>query len=109
MLDPAVGTGNLLFAILNQLTDKAIASYGVEIDETLIRLAYAGANLQEHPLEFFNQDSLEPLFIDPSDVVVSDLPIGYYPNDVRAAEYELKAETDILMRIIYLLNKVLSM
>ena len=92
MLDPAIGTGNLLFAILNQLTDKNIASYGVEIDETLIRLAYAGANLQEHPLEFFNQDSLEPLFIDPSDVVVSDLPIGYYPNDVRAAEYELKAD-----------------
>ncbi|MFJ7744378.1 class I SAM-dependent methyltransferase [Peribacillus sp. NPDC097295] len=92
MLDPAVGTGNLLFAIMNQLTDKNIESFGVEIDETLIRLAYAGANLQEHPLSFFNQDSLEPLFIDPSDVVVSDLPIGYYPNDVRASEYELKAE-----------------
>lgn len=24
--------------------------------------------------------------------MVSDLPIGYYPNDVRATEYELKAE-----------------
>lgn len=93
ILDPAVGTGNLLFTILNQLTDKDISACGVEIDETLLKLAYAGANLQEHPLQLYNQDSLEPLFIDPADVVVSDLPIGYYPNDVRSAEYELKADT----------------
>jgi site-specific DNA-methyltransferase (adenine-specific) len=87
-----VGTGNLLFTILNQLPDKEMTAFGVEIDETLLKLAYAGANLQEHPLQFYNQDSLEPLFIDPVDVVVSDLPIGYYPNDVRAAEYELQAD-----------------
>jgi site-specific DNA-methyltransferase (adenine-specific) len=92
ILDPAVGTGNLLFTILNYLTDKEITSNGVDVDETLIRLAYAGANLQEHPVQLYNQDSLEPLFIDPVDVVVSDLPIGYYPNDVRASEYELKAD-----------------
>lgn len=93
ILDPAIGTGNLLFTILNQLSDKQIKACGVEIDETLLKLAYVGANLQEHPLQFYNQDSLEPLFIDPADVVVSDLPVGYYPNDVRSAEYELKAET----------------
>ena len=92
IFDPAVGTGNLLFAILNQLPEKEISAYGVEIDETLIKLAYAGANLQEHPMQLFNQDSLEPLFIDPADVVVSDLPVGYYPNDVRAMEFELKAD-----------------
>ncbi|WP_110927220.1 class I SAM-dependent methyltransferase [Bacillus massiliglaciei] len=92
MLDPAVGTGNLLYTVLNQLTDKHIASFGVEVDETLISLAYSGANLQEHPVEFFNQDSLEPLFIDPSDVVISDLPVGYYPDDIRAADYKLKAD-----------------
>ena len=50
------------------------------------------ANLQKHPIEFFNQDSLEPLFVDPVDVVICDLPVGYYPNDVRASDYELKAD-----------------
>lgn len=93
ILDPAVGTGNLLFAILNQLLDHEFSACGVEIDETLLKLAYAGANMQEHPLQLFNQDSLEPLFIDPVDVVVSDLPVGYYPNDARALEFELRAET----------------
>ena len=92
ILDPAVGTGNLLFTILNQLPEKEIAACGVEIDETLLKLAYVGANLQEHSLQLYNQDSLEPLFIDPADVVVSDLPVGYYPNDIRAMEFELKAD-----------------
>ncbi|MDP4164558.1 MAG: class I SAM-dependent methyltransferase [Bacillota bacterium] len=91
ILDPAVGTGNLLTTVLNQQLDKSIESVGIEIDDILIRLAFINANLQEHPVELFNQDSLEPLFIDPVDAVISDLPIGYYPNDLRATDYQLKA------------------
>ncbi len=90
LLDPAVGTGNLLTTVLNHL-QKKVESIGVEIDDLLIKLAYVNANLQEHPIQFFNQDSLEPLFIDPVDAVIGDLPIGYYPNDVRAADYQVKA------------------
>ncbi|WP_409251630.1 class I SAM-dependent methyltransferase [Bacillus sp. SCS-153A] len=92
VLDPAVGTGNLLTTVLNGLGGKKSASVGVDIDDLLIKLAYIGANLQKHPLELFNQDSLEPLFIDPVDIVVSDLPVGYYPNDLRAADYVLKSD-----------------
>src|SRR5699024_6616124 len=36
--------------------------------------------------------SLAPFLLDPVDLVVSDLPVGYYPDDVRAAGYELKAD-----------------
>ncbi|HEY2421120.1 MAG TPA: class I SAM-dependent methyltransferase [Neobacillus sp.] len=91
LLDPAVGTGNLITTVLNQL-HKKVDSIGVEIDDLLLKLAYVNANLQEHPIQFYNQDSLEPLFIDPVDVVVCDLPIGYYPNDMNASDYQLKAE-----------------
>ncbi|WP_342432581.1 class I SAM-dependent methyltransferase [Neobacillus sp. FSL H8-0543] len=91
LLDPAVGTGNLLTTVLNQLSNK-VDSIGVEIDDLLIKLAYVNANLQEHPIQLFNQDSLEPLFIDPVNAVIADLPIGFYPNDVRAADYKLKAD-----------------
>jgi site-specific DNA-methyltransferase (adenine-specific) len=93
LLDPAVGTGNLLTTVLNQLHNKKVESVGIEIDDLLIKLAYINANLQEHPIELFNQDSLEPLFVEPADAVISDLPVGYYPNDLRAADYELKADT----------------
>ena len=92
LLEPAVGTGNLLTAAMNQGLNKRIDGIGVEIDDLLIKLAYINANLQEHAIEFFNQDSLEHIFIEKVDVVISDLPVGYYPNDVRAAEYEMKAD-----------------
>ncbi|MBN8191977.1 class I SAM-dependent methyltransferase [Bacillus sp. NTK074B] len=92
VLDPAIGTGNLLTTVLNQMPGKETESIGVEIDEVLIKLAYVGADLQKHPLQLFNQDSLDPLFIDPVDLVLCDLPIGYYPNDLRAQDYELKAD-----------------
>ncbi|WP_428911318.1 class I SAM-dependent methyltransferase [Niallia sp. Krafla_26] len=92
LLDPAVGTGNLLTAAINQEPEKTVEGIGVEIDDLLIKLAYISANLQEHPIQFFNQDSLEPLFIEPVDAVISDLPVGYYPNDVRAADYDLKVD-----------------
>ncbi|HEX7064791.1 MAG TPA: class I SAM-dependent methyltransferase [Bacillales bacterium] len=92
VLDPAAGAGNLLTAVLNG-NDKGEASYAVDADDLLLRLAYVSANLQKHTIEFFHQDSMQPLLVDPVDVVVSDLPIGYYPNEETASSYELKAES----------------
>lgn len=92
LLDPAVGTGNLLTTVLNQLHPRKVDAIGIDIDDLLIKLAYVNANLQKHPIELFNQDSLEPLYVDPVDAVICDLPIGYYPNDVRAADYQMKAD-----------------
>lgn len=92
LFDPAIGTGNLLTTVINQQGQKVIEGTGIDVDDLLIKLAYVNANLQKRPIELFNQDSLEPLFIDPVDVVVSDLPVGYYPDDVRASEYKLQAK-----------------
>ncbi|KUP05489.1 hypothetical protein Q75_11615 [Bacillus coahuilensis p1.1.43] len=91
ILDPTVGTGNLLVTIMNRLHETFSLGYGVDVDDVLIRLAYVSANLLEQPIQLYNQDSLEPLFVDPVDVVVSDLPVGYYPNDERAKSFALKA------------------
>ncbi|WP_042354796.1 class I SAM-dependent methyltransferase [Bacillus rubiinfantis] len=91
ILDPAVGTGNLLLTVLNFI-GKQVEAVGIDIDDLLIKLAYVNANLQEQPIRFFNQDSLDPLFIDPVDAVIADLPVGYYPNDIRATDYQLKAD-----------------
>lgn len=92
LLDLACGTGNLLTAVLNSLEMEEADSYGIDVDELLIRLAYSNANLQEHPVSFFNQDSLQPLFTEPADAVICDLPVGYYPDDAGAEGYELKAD-----------------
>jgi site-specific DNA-methyltransferase (adenine-specific) len=92
ILDPAVGTGNLLHSVLIQTGDKFSAAYGVDVDDILVRLAYVVGNLLGHEIELFNQDSLGPLLIDPVDLVVCDLPVGYFPNEERAKNYKLKAK-----------------
>lgn len=90
VFDPASGTGNLLLIVMGHLKQNLTASAS-EVDPTLIKLALYSANLQKKHVNFFHQDSLKPLLLDPVDLVVSDLPVGYYPDDVQAAEYELKA------------------
>ncbi|RJS60009.1 class I SAM-dependent methyltransferase [Bacillus sp. PK3_68] len=92
LLDPAAGTGNLLMTVLNRQPEAAIAAAGVEIDDLLLKLAWCGANLIEQSVQLYNQDALEPLLIDPVDAVICDLPVGWYPNDRRAADFELQAE-----------------
>lgn len=90
ILDPAVGTGNLLLTVMNLLDGKTEAT-GVEVDELLIRIAAATADLTEQPVSLFRQDALQDLLVNPADAVVCDLPVGYYPNEDVALDYELCA------------------
>ncbi|WP_080874939.1 class I SAM-dependent methyltransferase [Oceanobacillus timonensis] len=91
IFDPAGGTANLLTIVLNQL-ENPFKAYASEVDSTLIELAVLNANLQKREISFYQQDSLRPFLIEPVDMVVTDLPVGYYPDDVTAEEYQLKAE-----------------
>jgi site-specific DNA-methyltransferase (adenine-specific) len=91
IFDPAIGSGNLVTAILNQ-ANKHVDCFGVEPDETLLQLAYVSANLQQHKIELFHQDSLMDILMDPVDIVVADLPVGHYPNEEIASRYQLKSD-----------------
>ena len=90
VLDPALGTGNLLMTVMNAMDGKINAT-GVEVDELLIRLAAATADLVEQPVTLYRQDSLEKLLVDPVDAIVCDLPVGFYPNEEVALDFELCA------------------
>lgn len=92
MMDPAVGTGNLLFTVLNHMSGKAGRIYGADIDDILIRLAFIQADMQKKEISFFNQDSLQLVFAEQVDTIICDLPVGYYPNDEAAKNYKLKAK-----------------
>lgn len=91
IFDPVVGTANLLTTVIGQL-DQEVEAYASEVDPTLIQLALLNANLQKMNIELFHQDTMQPLLLDPVDLIVADLPVGYYPDDVQANEFELKAE-----------------
>lgn len=88
LLDLAVGTGNLLYTVMNT-ADENINAYAVEIDELLVRLSAVTSEILEHPVTFLVQDALRPLFIDPVDMTISDLPVGFYPDDDNAMNYDL--------------------
>src|SRR5699024_9445225 len=91
IFNPASGTGNLLHTVIGQLESEAEA-YASEIDETLIRISVNTANVLQQNVECFHQDSLRPLLLDPVDVTIADLPVGYYPDEERANDFALRAE-----------------
>lgn len=90
VLDPALGTGNLLLTVMN-LLDGKVSATGIEVDELLIRLVADTAELIEQPVVLYHQDALQKMLVDPVDAVVCDLPVGYYPNEEVALDYELCA------------------
>jgi len=88
LLDPAAGTGNLLYTVMNTIENDVTAT-AIEIDDLLVRLSAVTAELLEHPVTFYVQDALRPLFVDPVDITISDLPVGFYPDDENALNYEV--------------------
>lgn len=88
LFDPVSGTGNLLVTVMDHL-QKDMDAYASEVDVTLLKISLLYANFLEKQVEFFHQDSLRPLLLDPVDLVVADLPVGYYPDDQQAKNFEL--------------------
>lgn len=92
LVDFGVGTGNLLTTVMNQLQAEGskIKATGIDIDDLLLSAAIVTSSMQGHQdIQFMKQDVLTNLFIEPADIVMSDLPIGYYSNDDQAKEFKL--------------------
>ncbi|MGY3765827.1 class I SAM-dependent methyltransferase [Vagococcus vulneris] len=95
LFDPVVGTGNLLYTIMTNLAlaGYQTKSYGVDADETLLSIGSVNRDWCELDTELIHQDSLHPLLIDPVDFAIADLPVGFYPDDERAAAYKVAAQS----------------
>ena len=78
ILDPVVGTGNLLYSVANCL-DADLKLYGIDNVREVIEIANVLGNLLDYPIEMFNQDTLSHPFQD-MDFVIADLP-AYYDKD----------------------------
>lgn len=92
ILDLGTGSGNLLFTVYNQLVNRnnrVVRGEGVEIDDLLLSIASSSMEMQGlENVTLTMQDALTNLLIDPVDVVMSDVPIGYYPDDEHAKTFE---------------------
>lgn len=96
LLDPAMGTGNLLTAIYNQLMESIHVQpsiSGIENDDAMFELAANSFDIQHIHAELFHEDTIQNVLAPIVDVVVSDLPIGYYPIDENTKGFSTRAST----------------
>lgn len=94
VLDIATGMGNLLLTIILNLNIAKYTAqgFGVDIDDTLLSVSATNNEWTKAAIQLFHQDGLQDLLVDPVDVAISDLPIGYYPNDEKAKDFDSAAE-----------------
>lgn len=96
IVDPAIGTGNLLFSVISQLKalNHSKDNYqlvGIDNDEEMLNLTDVAAHLDGIDIELYCQDALMPWMCSNADVIISDLPVGYYPDDENAKNFDNRA------------------
>ncbi|MGW7798172.1 class I SAM-dependent methyltransferase [Staphylococcus xylosus] len=90
--DLASGAGHLSASVHEVLSDHTLMHHLVEVDPVLSRVSVHLANFLEIPFDVYPQDANMPLPFEDADVVIGDLPIGYYPVDDRSKEMALGFE-----------------
>ena len=93
LLELGSGMGILGASFLTSL-DKKVNYLGVEIDDLLIDLAASITEVIGLPAVYAQGDAVRPQILKESDIIVSDLPIGYYPDDQVASRYEVAASDE---------------
>lgn len=93
ILEIGSGMGNLAETILNN-TQKNMYYLGLELDDLLIDISASIADVMDAKVSFVQGDAVRPQVLKESDVIISDLPVGFYPDDSIAARYEVASTQD---------------
>lgn len=93
ILEIGSGTGNLAQTLLNN-SSKELDYMGIEVDDLLIDLSASIAEVMGSSAQFVQEDAVRPQILKESDVIISDLPVGYYPNDEIAKRYQVASDTE---------------
>jgi len=88
VLEIGSGTGNLAQTLMNNC-QRSLDYLGLEIDDLLIDLAASMAEVMKSDVNFAQGDAVRPQVLKESDVIISDLPVGYYPDDAIASRYQV--------------------
>jgi site-specific DNA-methyltransferase (adenine-specific) len=94
VLELGSGTGNLAETILTGLSDKRLAYTGFEVDDLMIDLSASIADVMQTNAQFLQIDAVRPQVIEPVDLLISDLPVGYYPDDEIARRSPISSPLD---------------
>lgn len=88
VLEIGSGTGNLAQTIINH-SQKKLDYLGIEVDDLLIDLSASIAEVMGTDISFAQGDAVRPYILKESQVIISDLPIGFYPDDAIAKRYQV--------------------
>ncbi|MDK8387186.1 class I SAM-dependent methyltransferase [Streptococcus xiaochunlingii] len=88
VLEMGSGTGNLAQTLMNNC-QRSLDYLGLEMDDLLIDLAASMAEVMKSDVNFAQGDAVRPQVLKESDVIISDLPVGYYPEDAIASRYQV--------------------
>ena len=88
VLEMGSGTGNLAQTLMNNC-QRSLDYLGLEIDDLLIDLAASMAEVMKADVNFAQGDAVRPQVLKESDVIISALPVGYYPDDAIASRYQV--------------------
>ena len=93
LLELGSGMGILGSSFLTSM-NKKVDYFGIELDDLLIDLAASMAEVMDLQMGFVQGDAVRPQVLKESDIIVSDLPVGYYPDDQVASRYEVAASDE---------------
>ena len=93
VLEIGSGMGNLAETILNN-TQKNVDYLGLELDDLLIDISASIADVMDAKVSFVQGDAVRPQVLKESDVIISDLPVGFYPDDNIATRYEVASRQE---------------
>lgn len=104
LLDLTVGSGNLLATVQLALAQRgdSVSVTGIDNDDTMLTLASGVGALLDLHWHLYNQDAVafhESIAL--QDLVVADLPVGFYP--LTASETSQVAATEGLTYVYHLL------
>ena len=93
LLELGSGMGILGASFLTSM-NKKVDYLGIELDDLLIDLAASMAEVMDLKMGFVQGDAVRPQVLKESDIIVSDLPVGYYPDDQTASRYQVAAKDE---------------
>ena len=93
LLELGSGMGILGSSFLTSM-NKRVDYLGIELDDLLIDLAASMAEVMDLQMGFVQGDAVRPQVLKESDIIVSDLPVGYYPDNQTASRYQVAAKDE---------------
>ena len=93
VLEFGSGTGNLAETLLVHM-QKEVDYVGFEVDDLLLDLSASMSEVMGTEASFLQIDAVKPQPLESVDVVMSDLPVGYYPDDETARHFQVHDKSE---------------